>query len=159
VTFQALVDAMELARDMLTTSTANSVIIYIADHQIIPWCLTTDRHNNVTACKVVCEIISTILFNHPNTTISISWIPGSTGFLPLKHLLDIATAMAAISDPTELQAPSTIAALKHKAKLDVLSEWEQIWLADPCCNPAYCTLHHPLLGQPPDFISGIKGFA
>jgi hypothetical protein len=153
------VDAVELAKDLLTTSTTNSVIIYTADHQIIPWCLTTDRHDNAAACKAVCELISTILFDHPGTTISVRWIPGSTSFLLLKHLLEVATASAAASDPTEPQAPATIAALKQKAKLDALKVWEKVWLADPRHNPAYRALHHPPSGQPPDFISGIKSFA
>jgi hypothetical protein len=159
VMFRALVDATELTKNILTTSPARSVIIYTADHQVIPWCLITDRHNNTLACRVVSKTLSNILFNHPNTSMSIKWIPGSARFYPLKRILEVATEAAGTVDLTEQQPPPSIMALKHSAKLQALSEWEQVWLKDPCQNPAYQALHHPLSGQPPEFITRIESFA
>jgi hypothetical protein len=48
----------------------------------------------------------------------------------------------------------TIAALRRTAKLQALSEWEQIWLADPRRNPAYRALHHPPQARPPNSCPG-----
>jgi hypothetical protein len=91
--------------------------------------------------------------------VTISWIPGSTGFLPLKCILEVTSNAAAMIDLTRQQPPPTIAALRHKAKLNALTEWEKIWLEDPCRNPAYCTLHHPPSGQPLEFTTGIESSA
>jgi hypothetical protein len=156
--FCTLVDAMELARDIMNTALSNSVTIYMADHQIIPWCLIMDGHDNALACRAHREMLSTILFNHPNANISIRWILGTASFHPLKCLLEVATAAAAF-DPAKLPNPPTIVALKATAKTQALSDWEQIWLADPHQNPTYWALHHPPSGQLLEFISRIESFA
>jgi hypothetical protein len=70
--FSALVDAVELTKDMLSDSPTRSVLIYTADHHVIPWCTNTGRHNNTTASRMISEALATILFKHPNTTVSIS---------------------------------------------------------------------------------------
>jgi hypothetical protein len=70
-TFCVLVDASGLARELLTTSMASSVIIYTVDHQVIPWCLITDRHDNTLACRLISDTLANILYKHPNTMISI----------------------------------------------------------------------------------------
>jgi hypothetical protein len=157
--FCMLVDATELAKDMLVTSPTSSVIIYTANHQVIPWCLITDRHNNALACRKINEMLATILFNHPNTTVSIRWIPGSASFHPLKRILEVAINAATNANPAIPQAPPSIAALKQSVKLKSLEDWEKIWLADPCQNPAYHALHHPPLGQVLEFVARIENFA
>jgi hypothetical protein len=157
--FHALADTAKLAKNILDTNPSNSVTIYMADHQVILWCLTTDKHDNALTCRTIRETLSTILFNHPNTNISIRWIPGTASFHPLKRLLEVATAAAAAVNPSDPQPPPTIAALKSAAKSCALQEWERVWLTDPRRNPAYRALHHPPSGQPPEFISGIKSFA
>jgi hypothetical protein len=129
--FHTLVDAAKLAKNILDTNPSNLVIIYMADHQIIPWCLTTDKHDNTLMCRMIGETLSTILFNHPNTNISIRWIPGTASFHPLKHLLEVATAAATAVNLTDLQPLPTIAALKSAAKSCALQEWEWVWLTDP----------------------------
>jgi hypothetical protein len=100
-TFHALLDAVELTKHILTSSLVNSVMIYTANHQVILWCLTTDRHDNAVACRAVCESLSTTLFDHPNTSLTIRWIPRSAGFLPLKCILKVAMASAAATDPVD----------------------------------------------------------
>jgi hypothetical protein len=157
--FCMLVDATELAKDVLITSLTSSVIIYTTDHQVIPWCLISDRHNNALACRRINKTLTTILFNHPNTTVSIRWIPGLASFHPLKHILEVAIDAATNANPAIPQAPLSIAALKQSAKLKSLEDWEKIWLADPHRNPAYHTLHHPQLGQVLEFITGIESSA
>jgi hypothetical protein len=129
--FRALVDAAELAKSLLAASPTSSVTIYTADHQIIPWLLTTDRHDNASACRTVCEVLATTLFDNPTSTVSISWIPGMGSFYPLKRLPEIAIQAAEVANFTEPQPPPTIAALKQDAKAAALKEWEQIWLKDP----------------------------
>jgi hypothetical protein len=137
IAFHTLADATKLAKNILDTDLSNSVIIYMANHQIILWCLTTDRHDNALMCRMIRETLSTILFNHPNTNISIRWIPGTASFHPLKCLLEVATAAATAVNLTDPQPPPTIAALKSTAKSHALQEWEWVWLTDPCQNPAY----------------------
>jgi hypothetical protein len=100
-TFCALVDATELAKRMLATSLASSIAIYTMDHQTIPWLLTTDRHNNALECRDICKSLATTLFDHPDMTVSISWIPGTAGFLPLKRILEVATDKAAAAGPVD----------------------------------------------------------
>jgi hypothetical protein len=157
--FCALLDTTKLTKDLLTNSPTNTVVIHTADQQIIPWCLTTDRHDNVPLCKVICEQIATILFDHPNLTISIRWIPGTASFLPLKRIIKVASTVAANIGLAAQHTPPTMAALKQAVKLNALKEWEHSWLADPCQGPAYRALHHLPSGQPPEFIAGIEGFA
>jgi hypothetical protein len=96
------------------------VTILTTDHQIIPWLLITDKHDNVAVCRSICESLAFTLFDHPDMMVTISWIPGSTGFLPLKHVLEIASNAAATVDLTEQHPPPTIAALQHEAKLKPL---------------------------------------
>jgi hypothetical protein len=92
--------AAELAKNVLITSPASSVAIYTTDHQIIPWIMNTDRHDNILVCRMICNTLATTLFNHPDTTISISWIPDSASFLLLKCILGITTeTVANISKP------------------------------------------------------------
>jgi hypothetical protein len=112
-----------------------------------------------SACRTVCDVLATTLFDNPISTVTISWIPGMGSFYPLKRLPEIATRAAAATNSSDPQPPSTIAALKLDAKAVALKEWEQIWLKDPRRNPAYRALHHPPSGQPPDFVSGIENFA
>jgi hypothetical protein len=157
--FCALLDTTELTRDLLTNSLTNAVVIYTADQQIIPWCLTTDRHDNMPLCKVICEQIASILFDHPNLTVSIRWIPGTASFLLLKCIVEVASTAAANIGPAAQHTPPTMAALKQAAKLNALKEWEHSWLANPRQGPAYQALHHPPSGQPPEFITRIEGFA
>jgi hypothetical protein len=120
--------------------------------------MSTKRHDNVTMCKAICESLAVILFNHPDTNISISWILGMTGIPLLKCILEIASTAAAAVDPMGQDAPPTIAALREKAKCQALEEWKQLWLADPCQNPAYHALHHPPSGEPPEFMARIESF-
>jgi hypothetical protein len=120
--------------------------------------MSTKRHDNVMMCKAICESLAVILFNHPDTNISISWIPGTTGIPPLKHILEIASTTAATVDPMGQDTPPTIAALREKAKHQALEEWKQLWLADPRQNLAYHALHHPPLGEPPEFMARIESF-
>ena len=157
--FQAMMDAVELAKTALAGAPARTVNILTADHQIIPWLLNTDKHGNAAACRSICESLAFTLFDHPGTMVTISWIPGSIGFLPLKLILETASNAAATIDLTEQQPPPTIAALQHEAKLKALADWEEIWLKDLRRNPAYRALHHPPSGQPPEFTSGIESFA
>jgi hypothetical protein len=157
--FRAVVDAVELAKTTLAGAPAHAVTILTADHQIILWLLITDKHNNAAVCRSICESLAFTLFDHPNTMVTISWIPGSTGFLPLKHILEIASNAAAMVDLTEQHPPPTIVALQHEAKLKALEDWEEIWHKDPHRSPVYHALHHPPLGQPLEFTSGIESFA
>jgi hypothetical protein len=110
--FHTMVDTTELAKNILDTAPSNLVIIYMADHQIIPWCLTMDRHDNTLVCRTIGETLSTILFNHLNTNISIRWILGTASFHPLKHLLEVATAAVATMD---LAAPQPPLPLQHSS--------------------------------------------
>ena len=153
--FQALVDAATLTRNLLIISPASSVTIYTADQFVIPWCQTTDRHDNAKACRAVCNTIADILFTHVNTTLSIKWIPGHGNFHPLKRLLEVATAAAREVEPDPRPPPASIAALQADARARALTEWEQVWLNDPRRNPAYRALHHPPSGKPPEFMVGI----
>jgi hypothetical protein len=157
--FHALAVAAELTRVLLTASLVDSVIIYTADHQIILWCLITDRHDDALACRAISKMLMNILFDHPYTTVSIRWVPGTASFHPLKCILDVAINAVAAANLTDPQAPLTIMALKQMAKDNVLKDWEKIWLTDPQHNPTYHTLHHPPLGQAPEFVSGIESFA
>jgi hypothetical protein len=157
-TFHALLVAAELTRHILTTSLANSVTIFTADHQILPWCMSTGRHDNVTMCKAIHESLAAILFDHLDTSISLSWIPGTTGIPPLNCILEVATTAAASADLAVQDVPPTIAALREDAKCQALKEWEKLWLADPHWNLAYCALHHLPSGQPPDFMARIEMF-
>jgi hypothetical protein len=157
--FCALVDTSGLAKELLATSTASSVIIYMVDHQVIPWCLITDRHDNALASRLISDTLANILYEHPDTTISIRWIPGSASFQPLKHILEVATVVAASANPANSQTPPTVAALRQMAKDKSLEDWEEIWLTDLKWNPAYQTLQHPPTGQAPGFISRIESFA
>jgi ribonuclease HI len=109
--FQALVDATTLARDMLTTSPAPSVVIYTADHFVIPWCQTTDRHENAKACRAVCNTIAEVLFTHAEVVLSIKWIPGHSNFHPLTRLAEVATSAAREAAPNPQPTPTTVAAL------------------------------------------------
>jgi hypothetical protein len=158
-TFHTLVDATELAEEMLTTSLADSLLIYTADHQVIPWCLITDQHDNALACRSISQTLTKILYDHPNTTASIRWIPGSAGFHPLKCILEVATAAATDANPNVPQAPHTITAIRQEAKANAIKDWGKVWLANPHWNPTYHTLQHPPSGQPPEFISRIESFA
>jgi hypothetical protein len=115
-TFCTLLDAVELTRHILTTPPANSATIYTVNHQILPWCMSTKRHDNTLTCKAICESLTMILFDHPDTNISISWIPGMTGILPLNHILEVASTVAAMADLMGQDTPPTIAALREKAK-------------------------------------------
>jgi hypothetical protein len=159
VAFHALLDATKLTKDLLTNSLTNAVVIYTADQQIILWCLTTDRHDNVPLCKAICKQITTILFDHPNLTISIRWIPGTASFLLLKHIVEVTSTAAANIGPAAQHTLPIMAALKQAAKLNALKEWEHSWLTDPHQGPAYWALHHPPSGQPLEFIARIEGFA
>jgi hypothetical protein len=157
--FRTLAVAAELARALLAASPADSVIIYIADHQIIPWCLITDRHDDTSACRAISKTLANILFDHLYTMVSIRWVPGTASFHPLKRILDVAIDVVAAANLTNPQAPLTIVALKQMAKDNVLKDWEKIWLANPQHNPTYHALHHPPLGQVPEFIFRIESFA
>jgi hypothetical protein len=157
--FQALVDATTLAKNLLTTSPSSSIIIYTADHFVIPWCQTTDRHDNAKACRAVCDTIADILFTHGDTTLSIRWIPGHGSFLPLKRLTEVASAAAGEAEQEPQPAAATIAALQAGARTKSLENWEQIWLKEPRRDPAYRALHHPPSGEPPEFIVGIASAA
>jgi hypothetical protein len=42
-----------------------------ADQYVIPYCQVTDRHNNATTCRAICDIVSSILAMHPDMTLSI----------------------------------------------------------------------------------------
>jgi hypothetical protein len=90
-----------------------------ADHQIILWLLITDKHDNVAVCRSICESLAFTLFNHPDMMVTISWIPGSTGFLPLKRILEIASNAAATVDLTEQHPPlpSWLSNTKQNSKL------------------------------------------
>jgi hypothetical protein len=158
-TFQALVDAATLTRNLLITSPKSSVIIYTADHFAIPWCQATDRHDNAKACRMVCDTIANILFTHANTAVSIRWIPGHGSFHPLKRLMEVASAAAAETEPDPQPQAAMIATLKADARAQSLADWEQIWLEDPRRNPAYRALHHPPSGEPPEFMVGIASAA
>jgi hypothetical protein len=159
VSFHAIVDTVELARNMLTISPASTVSIYTADHQIILWLLIMDRHDNAAACKAICKLLVMTLFKHLDMTVSISWIPRSANFIPLKWILEKATAEVAAADLANCHTPCTIAVLKHEAKLQALTEWEQVWLRDPHRNPTYRALHHPSSGQLLEFMARIEKFA
>jgi hypothetical protein len=119
VAFQALVDAVSLARNSLIISPAPSVIIYTADHFTIPWCLTMDRYDNMKVCKTVCNLVAEILFSYLDTTLAIKWIPGYGSFHPLKRLMEVAQVVAAelappaplSTTPTALQATTQAQAL------------------------------------------------
>jgi hypothetical protein len=149
------VDVTTLARDMLTTSPAPSVVIYTADHFVIPWCQTTDRHENVKACRAVCNTIAEVLFTHAEVVLSIKWIPGHSNFHPLTRLVEVATSVAREAAPNLQLTPTTVAALQAATVTKAISEWEQVWFKDPRQNPAYQALHHPLSGKPPEFMAGI----
>jgi hypothetical protein len=97
--FGTLVDAIELTKDVLVTYPTGLVIIYTADHQVIPWCLISDRHDNALACRRINKMLTTILFNHPNTMVSIRWIPGLASFHPLKCILEVAVDTATNTNP------------------------------------------------------------
>jgi hypothetical protein len=158
--FQALVEATTLAKNLLITFPLASVIIYTADHFIIPWCQTTDRHENAKACRAVCNTVADILFTHEATTISIKWIPGHNKFHPLNRLLEIATATAARETERAPQpAAATITALKVATRNKALTEWEEIWRKEPRRSPVYRALHHPPSGEPPEFVVGIASAA
>jgi hypothetical protein len=157
--FYALVDAIELAKEVLTTSTADSVTIYTVDHQVIPWYLVTNRHDNALACRSISQTLVEILFEHPNTMASIRWTLGSVSFHPMKHILEVATTTAADANLNNLQAPPIVVALRQAARTKALNKWEKIWLANSCQNPTYHTLQHPPSGQPLEFISRIESFA
>jgi hypothetical protein len=135
--FCILVEAVELARDLLNTSPSPSVYLYTADHHIIPWYQTTDRHDNATTCKMVCDIVSEILFSHPTTSIFICWVPGSASFNPLKCLQEIATDAATTLDLDLQPLALTITALQDNAWHQSLSNWEHVWLENPQCDPAF----------------------
>jgi hypothetical protein len=157
--FQALVDATKLAKDRIITSPARSLIIFTADQFVIPWCQTTDRHDNANACKAVCNNIADILFALPESTVAIRWIPGTGSFSPLKRLTEVARAAATAADPDAQPRPDTIAALRVLTRTKAVTEWEQVWQRDPRRNPAYRALHHPPSGAPPEFIQGISDSA
>jgi hypothetical protein len=153
------VDATTLARNLLNNFPFSSVIIYTADHFVIPWCQTTDRHENAKACRAVCDTIADLLFTHEEASVSIRWIPGHYNFHPLKRLMEIATTTATEGEPEPQPAAATIAALQANARNRSLSDWEQIWLKDPRRDPAYRALHHPPSGEPPEFMVGIASAA
>jgi hypothetical protein len=123
--FQAVVDMVELAKITLAGASTYMVTILTIDHQIILWLLITDKHNNVAVYRSICESLAFTLFNHPNMIVTISWILGLTGFLPLKHVLEVASNAAAIVDPTE-QHPPLSSWLWHEAKLKALADWEKV---------------------------------
>ena len=144
---------------MLTSSPSPSVTVYTANQHIIPWCQTTDRHDNAAACKSICDTTADIHFTFPGTSMAIRWVPGSASFSPLKRLQEIALDAATAADPTHHPAAKSIAALREDARRQVLSDWEQVWLKDPRRDPAYRAVQHPPSGQPPEFMLGIAGFA
>ena len=153
--FQALVDVATLTRNSLTISPASFVIIYIADHFTIPWCQTMDRHNNMKVCKVVCELITEILFSHMNTTLMIKWILGHSSFYPLKCLMEVAQAKAAEMAPPPAPLLATPTVFQDVARAQALWAWEEVWQKDPRYNLVYQALHHPPSGVPPEFMEGI----
>jgi hypothetical protein len=92
---------------------------------------------------------------NPDMTISIRWIPGKMSFQPLERLQTLAVEATAHAVPDLDLTTPTPTALKIRAKQKALTEWEQVWLDDPCTNPAYRALHHPPSLEPPDFIKGV----
>lgn len=103
-------------------------------------------------CRLLCETLTTTLFDFPDTEVTISWIPDSADF-PRPPSNGYST-LQSTQQPQSTQLltkahPPTIAAIRHKGKLKALEEWEKIWLKDPRRNPAYRALHHPPSGQPP----------
>jgi hypothetical protein len=136
-TFQALVDTTILAKNLLITSPTSFIIIHTADHFTIPWCQTMDRHDNVKACRAVCNTIADTLFMNENVMVLIRWIPGHNSFQPLKCLLEVATSSVREADPAPPPVGATIATLYTTAWTKSLIDWEQSWLISLYCDPAY----------------------
>jgi hypothetical protein len=155
VAFHAVVDAAVLARNLLMNSLSPSITLLTANQYVIPYCQVTDHHDNTTTCRAICDTVLLILAMHPDTTLSIWWIPGKISFQPLERLQAITIeATAHVIPDLNLAAPST-EALQVLARHEALLEWEKVWLEDPCSNLAYQALHHPPTFKPPEFIRGI----
>jgi hypothetical protein len=70
----------------------------------------------------------------------------------LKHLQAIAIEAAAHTPPDLIIMAPTTKSLHDLAHHEVLSDWEEIWCANPHINLVYWALCHPPLGSPPNFI-------
>jgi hypothetical protein len=150
--FHALADATELVKDLLAGSVLRSVTVFSADHHVLPYCQITDRHDNTEVCRAICDMAADILLTHQTTNLSIRWIPGTASFNLLKRLQVIAIKAAARVPPDLIITAPTTESLRDLARHTALSDWEEIWRANPQINPVYRALCHPPSGSPPDFI-------
>ena len=118
---------LELPRDLLTAVPALTVTIYTADQHILRYCQIADRHDNAEACRAISEIIADNLFTHPDTSVELQWIPGTTSFRPIKRRQDIAIEAAS---PVPLGEaflnPPKVTALRDIARRKVILDWEQV---------------------------------
>ena len=154
--FRAVADATALAKDLLGIFPSSSVMIFTADHFVLPYCQITDRHDNASACRAICNSTAAILDTHTNTTLSLGWLPGKTSFRPLERLQELAIEAAALAPPDlDLSNPSP-EALRVLAKNKALEAWSQAWLDTPRTSPVYRALHHPPSLEPLEFIRGVR---
>jgi hypothetical protein len=119
-------DATDLANGLLARSASPSVIIFSADHFILPFCQITNRHNNAMACKAICDSTAHILSTHPDTTLSICWLPGKISFHLLERLQNIAVEAASHTTPDLNLSNPTPTALQITANQVALKEWELV---------------------------------
>ena len=97
--FCTVADTTALAKDLLGIFPSSSVMIFTADHFVLPYCQITDRHDNARACRAICDSTAAILDTHINTTLSLGWLPGKTLFHPLEHLQELTIEAAALTPP------------------------------------------------------------
>jgi hypothetical protein len=148
--------AAELAKLTLASSPSLSVLIYTADHLVLPYCQITDRHDNAAACRTVCSFITDSLVSHPDTSITLQWMPGTASFQPLKRIQEIAIEAAARVPQGEAVLTSpTIPALRDISRRKAFLDWEEEWRANPRRSPVHRALIHPPSGETPDFMAGI----
>jgi hypothetical protein len=104
---EVVADATTLAEDILANAPSTSITILTADHCVLPYCQITERHDNATACRAICDTVGAILTTHTNMNLSIRWIPGKLSFYPLEHLQSITIEATLHTTPDlNLSAPT-----------------------------------------------------